>query len=158
MESINSSFEPTRNGRNPAIGAERRSGGSGQPQRNEPTCKEYEAVPNKSNNMKLTLEFDSEKEGTYFPILAARADGVHELFRDLIFQLDIWSKENVGDEQSKAFTQACDWVMEELSKRGLVFESARQGKRRNRAGEIVWQRTDLALHPIKAATTGTEAK
>ena len=89
-------------------------------------------------------------------VIALQADAVHGAITDLVFQLNIWAQESPGDKQSKTFEQVLNWIMEEFPKRGLLFDPCREGKLQNRAGEISWKRTDMALQRIAGEPEPTD--
>ena len=72
-------------------------------------------------------------------VFALRAADVHTAIADLALQLAVWAKEKPGDEQSKAFQQVRDWLLSELSQRGLTINNSGEGQFHNRAGAIAWK-------------------
>ena len=108
--------------------------------------------------MKINLDFDTEKESLEVAVLALRADAVHGAITDLALQLNIWIHESPDDSQSKAFQQVLNWILEEFPKRGLLFDSSREGMLKNRAGEIAWKRTNLSFQRIAKEIVSQDKK
>ncbi len=89
--------------------------------------------------MKVTLNFDTEVEGTQTLLLAVRAEDVRVLLVDLLSQIAEWYWEKPKDDQAAAFGQVYHWLFLEIEKRGLIQGTRRASVLRARDGTLLAQ-------------------